>query len=124
MINLIKLSKSSPTPNNHDATPTKNDAQTPVKFDKKFVSFDYLLIAQDTAYVIVENARKLLAPLDANDVHYIGRPVKKSYLDTTFNALDSTIVISRGAIKFLTSNYYTNMSVCNDKVFNINDAVN
>ena len=65
---------------------------------------------------------KLLAPLDADQIHYLGRPIKKSYLDPPFNALDSTIILSRGAISYLTDNFYTNLSVCNDKVFKLKDT--
>ena len=77
---------------------------------------DWLLIAQDSSYVIVENVRKLVAPLDSKDKLYLGRPVKQ-HSKPAFNALDSVILLSKGSIDFILDNFFLNSSSCQKSHF-------
>ena len=74
--------------------------------------FDWLLISQDNNYVIIENVRHLVASLDHNQRYLLGRPVKRHSLPV-FNALDSVIVLSRGAIDHIMNTFFTTSSSCN-----------
>ncbi|KAH9392829.1 hypothetical protein TYRP_005918 [Tyrophagus putrescentiae] len=62
--------------------------------------FDWLLITTDHTYAIVDNLRQYLAPVNASTPLYLGRPVHHYFLGV-YNALDSGIVLSRGAVQLL-----------------------
>lgn len=73
--------------------------------------FDWLLITTDNTYAIVENLRQYLAPVNASSPHYIGRPVHHYFLGV-YNALDSGIVLSRGAVHLLASSVFSSHTAC------------
>ena len=72
--------------------------------------FDWLLIASDQTYAIVENLRHYVAPLNASSLYYLGRAVKH-YFTNVYNSADSGIVLSRGAAQAIKS-VLANESVC------------
>jgi len=72
--------------------------------------FDWLLIAYDETYVIVENLRHYVAPLNSSKPFYFGRAVKH-YFTGIYNAPDSGIVLSKGAA-LLIKNTFHNQSIC------------
>ena len=76
--------------------------------------FDWILIASDQTYAIVENLRHYVAPLNASALYYLGRAVKH-YFTGVYNSADSGIVLSRGAAQVIKNVFY-NLSVC-DKSF-------
>lgn len=89
----------------------KEDASNETSSD-----FDWLLISQDSSYVIVENVRRLVAPLDSKQVFHLGRPVKR-YAIPAFNALDSVIVLSKGSVDFIVKHFFVNESSCRQSHF-------
>ncbi|KAI1288484.1 Glycoprotein-N-acetylgalactosamine 3-beta-galactosyltransferase 1 [Halotydeus destructor] len=78
------------------------------QFDK---TFKWLLLAQDSSYVLVENARHYVAPLDHRLPYYLGRTVQK-YSTPSYNSPDSTILLSSGAYDLLTNDYFTTYNAC------------
>ncbi|XP_050310425.1 glycoprotein-N-acetylgalactosamine 3-beta-galactosyltransferase 1-like [Anthonomus grandis grandis] len=87
-----------------------NRKQMPRKVDKRKSSwfllcnnlleenqFDWTLIVQDTSFVIMENLRFYVAPLDKDDKHYLGHAVK--FWSTIYNSKEPGYVLSRGTIK-------------------------
>jgi glycoprotein-N-acetylgalactosamine 3-beta-galactosyltransferase len=87
--------------------------------------YNWLLIAQDNSYVILENVRKLVAPLDYSQKYNLGRPVKQHSLPV-FNSLDSVILLSRGSVEFIINKFFLNSSSCQKGSFyfeNVNQTV-
>lgn len=76
--------------------------------------FDWLFIAYDETYAIIENLRHYVAPLNASNPFYFGRAVKH-YFTGIYNSADSGIVLSKGAALIIKNVFY-NESVC-DKSF-------
>jgi len=69
--------------------------------------YKWLLLAEDSSFVLVENARFYVAPLDHSKPYYLGRPEQK-YGSPPYNAPDSTILLSAGAFDQLVDTYKKN----------------
>lgn len=76
--------------------------------------FKWLLLAEDSSFVLLENARKYVAPLDADLPYYLGRTVQK-YSTPPYNAPDSTILMSAGAFELIKKKYFTKNGDCDLK---------
>ncbi|CAG2100209.1 unnamed protein product [Medioppia subpectinata] len=93
-------------------------ASTHVSFCHSFITamnqfsgqFDWLFIAYDETYAIIENLRHYVAPLNASSLYYLGRAVKH-YFSGVYNAADSGIVLSRGAVERI-AKAFSNETVC------------
>lgn len=72
--------------------------------------FDWLLIASDQSYAIVENLRHYVAPLNASSLYYLGRAVKH-YFTIVYNSAESGIVLSRGAAQAIRAVFH-NTTTC------------
>ena len=81
----------------------------------------WLLIASDSSYVVIENVRKYAAPLDPSGIFYLGQPEKPDFYFPAFNSLDSSILLSRGSLDYLTSRFFVNQSSCRKKSFILED---
>lgn len=79
----------------------------------------WILLAQDTSFVILENARYFIASLNHSQPYYFGRPVKTNYDLPIYNKLDSSILLSIGSLKYIYDNYFHNYASCNLKSFNV-----
>lgn len=69
-------------------------------FLRRKFQFDWLLISSDKTYALVDNLRHYVAPFDANETWYLGRPVQHYFLGV-YNAYDSGIVLSHGSVSLL-----------------------
>lgn len=82
-------------------------------YHKYFDKFKWLLIAEDSSYVLVENARKYVAPLNHTLPYYLGRTVQK-YSTPPFNAPDSTMLLSAGAFQLLNEQFFVDYEACTE----------
>ncbi|CAG9863392.1 unnamed protein product [Phyllotreta striolata] len=62
---------------------------------------DWVFIVNDYSFVIMENLRYYVAPLDPNDKHYLGHAVE--FWTTQFNSKNGGILLSRGSIEVIKS---------------------
>lgn len=81
--------------------------------------FKWIILAQDSSFVIVENARHLVASLNHSSTFYLGRPAKMDQRSPIHNRLDSTIILSIGSINHIYDNFFINLNSCQVKVFNV-----
>ena len=75
-------------------------------------TFDWILIASDQMYAIIENLRHYVSPLNASNPYYLGRAVKH-YFTGVYNSPDSGIVLSRGAAQLI-KNVFHNQTICDN----------
>lgn len=78
--------------------------------------FKWALIAEDSSYVLVENARHYVAPLDHMQPYYLGRTEQK-YSTPPYNSPGSTILISAKSFDLLKETYGSNHN-CQDESLN------
>uniref|UniRef100_A0A6P7G7E1 Glycoprotein-N-acetylgalactosamine 3-beta-galactosyltransferase 1-like n=1 Tax=Diabrotica virgifera virgifera TaxID=50390 RepID=A0A6P7G7E1_DIAVI len=69
-------------------------------------SYNWILIANEYTFVIMENLRYLLAPLNPEYKYYIGHTVE--FWKLPYNTVDSGIVLSEGSLKSLRQNINRN----------------
>lgn len=63
---------------------------------------DWVLIVRDTSFVITENFRYYVAPMNARKKHYLGHAVK--FWNTIYNSGDPGYALSAGALKVFQRN--------------------
>ena len=80
-------------------------------YHKYYGRFKWLLLAEDSSYVLVENARYFVASLNHTVPYYLGRTVQK-YGTPPYNSPESTILISAGAFEELNQQYFTDYDAC------------
>lgn len=61
--------------------------------------FEWVLVVKDTSFVILENFRHYVAPLDSEKSHYLGHAVQ--FWGTVYNSGDPGYALSKGALKAL-----------------------
>lgn len=62
-------------------------------------AFDWTIIIKDTTFVIMDNLRYLVAPLNEQEQYYLGYGVK--FWGTEYNSAEAGYVLSQGTIKEL-----------------------
>lgn len=82
-------------------------------------TFKWILLAQDSSFVILENARHFVAPLNYSRPFYLGRPVKTAFDSPIHNKLDSSILLSIGALNYIYDKFFLNYASCNVKSFHL-----
>lgn len=92
-----------------------------IRHEVELNNFKWILFSHDSSFVILENARKLVAPLNHHDRYFLGRAIKPSFQDLPTNALDSVIVVSSGSLDFIHQYFFTNESSCRKKDFYFSD---
>ena len=73
--------------------------------------FDWLLITIDGTFAIVDNLRFHVVSFNSSLPYYMGRPVKH-LMQNAYNAYDSGIVLSRGAIQKLIESTFKSEQTC------------
>lgn len=81
-------------------------------FKKYNDQFDWVMIADDFTYVIIENLRHYVAPLNSSYPYYLGHPVKG--FSSLYNVGSAGIVLSKGSLSLLYS-VYSSTSDCKFK---------
>lgn len=66
-------------------------------WDKYKEKFDWLFIATDYIFALIDNLQQYICALDSKQVYYLGRPVKV-YHTPIYNVHESGIVLSKGAV--------------------------
>jgi glycoprotein-N-acetylgalactosamine 3-beta-galactosyltransferase len=70
----------------------------------------WLLVSSDNAYVLVENLRFFIAPLNSSDAHYLGHPMR--FWAQIYNWGDAGYVLSRAAIDRLLDEKFPTVKSC------------
>lgn len=81
--------------------------------------FKWFLIINDDTFVVMENLRYLLAPLNPNQTHYIGHTVK--FWNTLYNQAQAGYVLSYASLEILRKNLKNNCSTLNHVYWNKED---